>query len=100
MKSGLLYLSQEIYLKKVLTTYGMIESKPIQTPLASHFKLNSSQCPATDEEKLEMVSVPYANAVECLMYAIVLTRPDIAHVISVVSRYIVSTKIEHWRVVK
>lgn len=42
MKSGLLYLSQESYLKKVLTTYGMTDSKPVQTPLASHFRLSSS----------------------------------------------------------
>ena len=57
-KSGFLYLSQKIYLKKVLITYRMIDSKPVQTPLASHLRLNSSQCPATNEEKLEMVSIP------------------------------------------
>ena len=99
-KSSLLYLSQKIYLKKVLTTYGMIDSKPVQTLLAFHFRLNSSQCPATNEEKLEMVSIPYANVVECLMYAMVLTRPDIAHAVSVVSKYMVSLGIEHRRAVK
>jgi hypothetical protein len=34
-----------------------------------------------------MSHVPYANLVECLMYAMVCTRLDISHVVGVVSRY-------------
>ena len=34
-----------------------------------------------------MSSVPYASAVGSLMYAMVWTRPDIAHAVGVVSRY-------------
>ena len=100
MKSGLLFLSQESYLKKVLTIFGMTDSKSVQTPLASHFRFNSSQCPSTDEENEEVMSVPYANAVGCLMYAMVLTRPDIAHAVSVISRYMASPGMEHWKAVK
>ena len=47
-----------------------------------------------------MVKIPYKNAVGCLMYAMVLTRPNIAHVISVVSRYMASPGKEHWMAVK
>ncbi|KAH9670351.1 hypothetical protein KPL70_016951 [Citrus sinensis] len=38
--------------------------------------------------------------VECLIYAMVLTRPNIAHVISVVSRYMALPGKEHWMAVK
>jgi hypothetical protein len=34
-----------------------------------------------------MSKVPYASAIENLMYAMVRTRPDIAHAVGVVSRY-------------
>jgi len=34
-----------------------------------------------------MSRVPYANAVGCLMYAIVCTRPDLAPVVSDVNRF-------------
>ena len=34
-----------------------------------------------------MALVPYASAVGSLMYAMVCTRPDIAHAVGVVSRY-------------
>ena len=36
----------------------------------------------------EMSKVPYASAVGSLMYAMVCTRPDIAHAIGVVSRFL------------
>ncbi|RVW21758.1 Retrovirus-related Pol polyprotein from transposon TNT 1-94 [Vitis vinifera] len=36
-----------------------------------------------DDEVKDMSKVPYASAVGCLMYAMVCTRPDLAHAISV-----------------
>ena len=50
-------------------------------------KLTSRLSPMTDEEREYMAKVPYANAVESLMYAMVCTRPDISQAVSVVSRY-------------
>ncbi|KAH9647611.1 hypothetical protein KPL70_025255 [Citrus sinensis] len=97
---GEIFLSQERYLTKVLETYKMLDSKPVLTPLAAHFKLSNQLCPKTDEEKLDMKNVPYANAVGCLMYAMVLTRPDLSHSVSVVSRYMAQPGREHWRAVR
>ncbi|KAL6329279.1 hypothetical protein AAG906_015482 [Vitis piasezkii] len=42
-----------------------------------------SQYSYTDDEVKDMSKVPYASAVGCLMYAMVYTRPDLAHVVSV-----------------
>ncbi|KAH9698599.1 hypothetical protein KPL71_024065 [Citrus sinensis] len=97
---GIMFLSQKKYLRRVLETFGMTSCKPVMTPIAIHFKLSSLQCPKTKEEKLEMTKIPYANAVGCMMYAMVLTRPDISYALSVVSRYMVSPGKEHWRAVK
>eukprot|EP00253_Pinus_taeda_P025015 PITA_25015 len=61
--------------------------KPVNIPLASHFKLSSVLSPRDDEEKQYMSHVPYANVVGNLMYAMVSTRPDISHAVGVVSRF-------------
>ncbi|KAH9670332.1 hypothetical protein KPL70_016941 [Citrus sinensis] len=74
-----IFLSQERYLTKVLETYKMLDSKPVLTPLAAHFKLSNQLYPKTDEDKLDMKNVPYANDVGCLMYAMVLTRLDLSY---------------------
>ncbi len=90
--NGLLKLSQEEYVKKVINRFNMDEAKPVNTPLASHFKLTKAQSPSTEQEKTYMNKVPYASAVGSLMYAMVYTRPDIAHAVGVVSRFMSNPK--------
>eukprot|EP00253_Pinus_taeda_P026081 PITA_26081 len=85
--NGKLWLSQQKYIEKILLRFGMDNVKPVSVLLASHFKLSSSLCPNTDEEKDYMSRIPYANVVGCLMYAMVCTQPDISHAVGVVSRY-------------
>ncbi|RVW89466.1 Retrovirus-related Pol polyprotein from transposon TNT 1-94 [Vitis vinifera] len=85
--NGTLKLSQSEYVKKVLSRFNMNEAKPVSTPLGSHFKLSKEQSPKTEEERDHMSKVPYASAIGSLMYAMVCTRPDIAHAVGVVSRF-------------
>ena len=47
-----------------------------------------------------MSRVPYSSAVGSLMYAMVCTRPDIAHAVGVVRRYMNNPGKEHWEAVK
>jgi len=65
----------------------MQNAKLVRIPLASHFKLSKEVCPKTQEEMAYMSKDPYASLVESLMYAMVCTRPDIAHAVGVVNRY-------------
>ena len=57
--------------------------------------MTKEMCPKTQEEEDKMSKVPYASAVGSLMYAIVCTKPDIAHAVGVVSKYMSHTGIEH-----
>ena len=62
-KNGKLWLSQQKYVEKVLENFSMNNVKPVNVPLASHFKLSSVLSPRIDEEKQYMSHVPYANVV-------------------------------------
>ncbi|GAA0153727.1 hypothetical protein LIER_11897 [Lithospermum erythrorhizon] len=48
---GTLQLSQSEYIKSVLQTFNM-SSKPVSTPLASHFRLSEDQSPQAEEDKV------------------------------------------------
>ena len=61
-KSGLLFLSQHNYIKKVLHRFNMHDSKPVSIPIAPHFKLSASQCPSSDEDAEYMSKVPYSSS--------------------------------------
>ena len=59
----------------------------MSSPLGSYLNLSSKQSPSNEKEKEEMQKVPYALAVGSLMYVMICTRPDIAHVVGVVAGF-------------
>ena len=47
-----------------------------------------------------MKNVPYSSDVGSLMYIMVSTKPNIAHAVAVVSRFMSNLGKKHWAVVK
>jgi hypothetical protein len=99
-RAGTLFLSQKSYIEKVPEKYNLSNCKIVATPFASHFKLSSMQYPITENEKEHMSHVLYSNVVGNLMYAMIYTRPDLAHAVSVVSRFMHNPGKEHWDAVQ
>jgi len=78
----------------------MCTAKPIDTLSATNAHISVAFSPKITEEKEYMSRVPYASAVGGLMYVMVCTRPDLAHVVSVVSRFIGESGKKHWQALK
>ena len=90
----------EDYVKKVLARFNMEDSKHVSTPLSAHFQLSKSLEPTTDDDFNYMREIPYSSAVGSIMYAMVCTRPDLAHAIGVISRFMGNPGKGHWNAVK
>ncbi|KAM2897932.1 hypothetical protein COP2_007520 [Malus domestica] len=100
-KKWLVCLVQKQYLEKLLHKFGILdETKPVNTPLAPHFKLSTQLCPNCDKERTKIKDVPYSSLVGGLMYAMVCTRPDIAHAVGLVSRFMHNPGKMHWEAAK
>ncbi|MCO5553786.1 hypothetical protein L7F22_027501 [Adiantum nelumboides] len=82
---GILELSQEHYVHKVLERFSMQGGNTLSTQMQPCLKLSKDDCPKSDAEKVEMAKVPYSSAVGSFMYAMVATRPDITFAIGVVN---------------
>ncbi|CAM8881465.1 unnamed protein product [Rhodiola kirilowii] len=91
-KEGI-FLCQEKYAKDLLTKYGMMESKPISTPLEANVKY----C-AEEGKELEDVKM-YQQLVGSLIY-LTLTRPDISFAVGVVSRFMQNPRKPHLEAVR
>ena len=72
----------------------------MKVPIPVGVKLSVEQCPKTQEEEEDMFCVPYASAVGSLMYVMVCTRLDIAHVVGVLNKFMSKLGNEHWTTVK
>ena len=78
----------------------MFDSRLVLTPIASHFKLSSSQSPQTENERKLLQRVPYFSAVGSLMYSMVCSRPNLAYAVSMVSNFMASLGKQYWEVLK
>jgi hypothetical protein len=72
----------------------------VMFPILLGVKLSAYQFPKTQEEEEDISYVPYASVVGILMYAMVCNRPNIAHAMGVLSRYMSKVGKEHWTIVK
>lgn len=97
---GELFLSQSNYLKKVVERFRMHQSKPVSTPLGHHTKLFVIQALETIEERSKMNQTPYVSGVGSIMYGMVCSRPDLAHAISIIRRFMGDLGSAHWEAVK
>ncbi|XP_068642072.1 secreted RxLR effector protein 161-like [Aristolochia californica] len=97
---GILGLSQETCINKVLERFRMKEYSPSVAPIVKGDRFNLNQCPKNDLEREQMKDIPYVVAVGSLMYVQVCRRPDIAFVDGMLGRYQSNPGLDHWRAVK
>jgi hypothetical protein len=90
---GTLWLGQSKYIADVLETYNM------QNCVSRISPLDANQQFSADGDVLDD-SVPYSGAVGSLLYLAVCTRPDIAHAVNLLARFVCAPKQQHWQAIK
>ena len=74
------------YINQILAKFSMEGSKKGFVSFRVRISLSSNQRPKTQAEIERMRGIPYALAVESLMYAMLCIGPDICFVVGIVSR--------------
>ena len=93
-------LDQSHYINEILERFGMVDAKPMPTPMNVSEKLTNDLSPKDDNEKAEMAQIPYREAVGCLNYIAQSTRPDIVFAVNQLSRFNNNPGRKHWQAVK
>ena len=86
--SGILRLSQLMYIERILKRFNMQSCSSSKTPIVKGDRFFKGQCPHNDIEIDHMKAVPYSSVVGSLMYAQFCTCPDIAFVVGMLGRYL------------
>ena len=92
---GILRLSKESYINKVLDRFDMKDSKSGDTSIAKGNKFSLKQCPNNKLEIIEMQKIIYSLVVRNLMYAQVCTSLDIPFIVRVIGRYLNDPEMQH-----
>lgn len=92
-KENSIFISQRLYIERMLMRYNMINAAPSSIPADPHVRLQA----ASAEERS---AIPYREAVGTLLFLFLISRPDIAYAVGIVSRYLDKYDDQHWNAVK
>ena len=82
-------LSQQRYIKDILTRTKMLEAKPVTTPMASSISLSAYEGEPFSDHTL------FRSTVGALQY-LSITRPDIAFFVNKLSQFMHKPTLTHW----
>ena len=98
--AGTVSVRQSKFLQSILAKFGMQDCKPVKTPQDPGLHLTKSMCEGGCKHEESMTNVPYRQAVGCLMYLMVATRPDLAAAVGVLSQFASDPCPTHWQALK
>lgn len=91
-----LRIDQESLCTQILERFGFANAAPAPTPSVP---CDLRPVGLTEEQKQEMSTVPYRQAVGALRYLADVSRPDIAAAVGAVSRHCEAPEPQHWQAV-
>lgn len=91
-QTGIMYLSQEASIEKILSKFGMTDCNNIDTPMEKGLQLQRNE-----EECGEF---PYRELLGSLMYLMLCVRPDICYAVGYMGRYQENFNEMHWSALK
>lgn len=94
---GNVKITQKAYLTRVIERFKMADSKGCAVPA---YQNNISVMSSNDNKEELMTKIPYREAVGSLMFAAVVSRPDIMYAVANVSKFLTNPSQEHWQAVK
>lgn len=93
-----IFIHQSLYTKKIIDRFKVNTAKAVSTPSDPHSILIPVD-PENVKECKESI-VPYREAVGSLLFLAIVSRPDIAHAVNIVSKFLNNHNVIHWRAVK
>ena len=95
-----MFVFQTKFAADILEKFGMKKSNRVKTPQDPGLMLAKGMCGGGCNHEQTMANVPYRNAVGCLMYLMVGTRPDLAVAVGVLSHFASDPCPTHWQALK
>ena len=86
-------VNQRGYISRVLERFGLTDAGTLVTPLDPAVKLS------VDDSK-EVIKCPYREAIGCLNYISLISRPDITYAVNALARYSEKPRAVHWNSAK
>ena len=93
-------INQRRYIKSIAERYGLSDVKPVTTPMEPGLLLDQHAEEGTERTHHIAVPIPYAEAIGSILWAGMVSRPDVMFAISVLVQFMHQLKETHWKALK
>ena len=95
-----LSINQRAYIESMTEKFRLTNMKKVHTPMDPSVTFTTNQCPSTVNQVARMKGIPYAEAIGSVLWPTVVSRPDTAYAVGILSQFIQNPGIVHWEGVK
>lgn len=99
LEENTIIINQTVYIKNILKTFDMQNSKPINTPMEGNFRHDDLKRDNNISENQDIEN-KCRKAIGALMYAMLCSRPDLCISINILSRYQSCASLHLWHAIK
>ena len=84
----MLSINQHAYTEAIVEKFRLTNAKPVRTPMDPGAHLSVDQCPSSPNQLSRMRGVPFNEAIGSVLWPAVVSRPDVAFAVRVLSQFI------------
>src|ERR1700678_1678628 len=80
--------------------FRLTNMKKVHTPMDPNVTFTTNQCPSTVNQVARIKGIPYAETTGSVLWPTVVSRPDTAYAVGILSQFIQNPGPAHWEGVK
>ena len=97
-EAGTLSINQKAYIEAMVEK--LTDAKPVSTLMEVNTQYFIQQSPSTLKQTAQMFKVPYSEAIGSVLWPVVISQPDTAYAIGILSQFIQNPGPVHWEALK
>jgi hypothetical protein len=99
-KDKTISINQRAYIEGMVEKFRLTNARPVSTPMETGAHFTIDQCPSTLNQSARMHGVPYSEAIGSVLWPVVVSRPDAAYAVGILSQFIQNPGPAHWEGLK
>ena len=99
-ESRTISINEHVYIDSMVEKFRLTSAKPVSTPMEPNAQFTTQQSPSTLNQTARMQGVPYYKALGSILWPAVVSCPDVAYAVGILSQFIQNPRTVHWEGVK
>jgi Reverse transcriptase (RNA-dependent DNA polymerase)/gag-polypeptide of LTR copia-type/GAG-pre-integrase domain len=99
-KARTISINQQAYIESMVEKFRLTGAKAVATPMETNAQFTNHQSPSSIAQVARMKGVPYSEAIGSVLWPVVVSRPDAAYAVGILSQFIQNPGQAHWEAVK